>query len=205
MWFFRLCVALARVAAKILYRLTWEGTENIPQTGRAVIVANHTKNVDPGLIAVAIRRPFYSIGKKELFNNRIAGAALRKLGTKPVSRDGKDVSAIDYAVSLLKDEQLFLVFPEGTRNEDQSSQLENVKAGAVAMAVKGRAPMIPIELIAPDGVHFRSRIHIVVGKPIEYYEFGVTEFKSKQFRDGSRIMVSRMRALKGNADEQKIS
>lgn len=202
MKFFRFCLAIAKGFAKIMYRLTVEGLENIPTEGRAVLVANHTKNVDPGIIAVAIKRPFCAMGKKELFSNRFVAFILRALGAVPVNREAPGREIFETMVDLVKQEKLVLIFPEGTRTADQSKQLENVKSGAVVVSVMGRAPMIPIVIIAPDGIKFGKSITIRIGKPIQYHEFGVTEFRSRQYKYGAELMVSRMKELRGDIPDE---
>lgn len=199
MKFFKFCLAIGKFFSKFLYKLSVAGLENIPAEGRAVLVANHTKNVDPGIIAVSIGRPFCAMGKQELFQNRFIAFILRSLGAVPVNRSAPGRSVLERMVDLLKQEQLVLIFPEGTRTADQSQQLENVKSGAVAISVMARAPVIPIMIVAPDGIKLGKHIDIKIGKPIQYYEFGVTEFRAQQYREGTKMMVRRMRELRGDA------
>ena len=106
---------IAWLIAKILFFLRIEGMENIPKEGGVVICANHRSFWDAVLIAGSIRRPMAYIAKEELFKNKLFGAILRKLHCYPVKRGGGDLAIAKTALSLLKNGEALMIFPEGER------------------------------------------------------------------------------------------
>lgn len=195
MRFFRFCRALCWLIARILFRFRVEGTENLPASGRAVLVANHTKDIDPGIIAAAVRRPFHAVAKKELFDKPVAAFFLRHLGAISVDRRQPGASAFSEMLKVLDNEGQLLIFPEGTRVADQSRQLRHLKAGAVMACQLGQAPMIPIIISAPRGIKLRRPVTVRIGKPIACSEFPAGENHAAH-RDGCRLMQQRMIALR---------
>ena len=45
----------------VLYRVKVIGLENVPKSGRVVLCSNHISNMDPILLAVAIKRQIFFI------------------------------------------------------------------------------------------------------------------------------------------------
>lgn len=80
-----LCLAL-RPILNFFYRIKIENEEKIPKKEAIIMCANHTSNLDPILIAVSIKRNIRYMAKSELFENKIFGLFLKKLGTFPVNR-----------------------------------------------------------------------------------------------------------------------
>ena len=64
----------------------------------------------------------------------------------------------------LKDDKLVAMFPEGHVVVD-GTQTDIFKSGMVLMSAMSRKPIIPI-YVAPRA-HFYSRIHTVVGEPVD--------------------------------------
>lgn len=185
--------ALGKPVAHCLYKLKFEGVENIPATGRVILASNHLNAVDPGLIAVGTKRTFAVMAKQELFDKRFTAFLLARLGAFPTKRNVADMSAIDYAVNVLRSERALLIFPEGTRCPDDP--LKRLKSGVIAISAMSQSPIIPVAVIAPEGYKLRAPITIRFGKKIDYWELGVTEFKPKQYRAAKELLLSRMREL----------
>ena len=70
-------------------------------------------------------------------------------GFIPVER-GHDsaVASLEKATEALRSGQSFLIYPEGTRSND--GRLQKFKKGAVVMAIKAGAPIVPV---ACSGAH----------------------------------------------------
>lgn len=186
--------AIAKPIAHLIFKLNYEGAENVPSTGRVILAPNHQTAIDPGLIAIGLNRPFTAMAKEELFDKRFTAWLLGKLGAFPTKRGVADMSSIDFAVNLLRGENAFLIFPEGTRSPD--NPLKQIKSGAVAISVMAQAPVIPVAIDAPDGIKLFKKITVRYGKPIQYWEFGITEFRSKQYRAAKELLLNRMKELK---------
>src|SRR5574341_1284791 len=92
---------LCRWIARAFFDLENEGAEHVPEAGPVILAPNHVSYVDPVLMAISVRRPIYSMAKKELFRNRAAAWFLHGLQGFPVSRERVDPSSLKYTLWLL--------------------------------------------------------------------------------------------------------
>lgn len=119
------------VVAKILvwvlthcwFFLKKEGRENIPAEGPAILVCNHIHLMDVACIIAMTKRQVRFMAKKELFDNKLIGWFLTKIGTFPISRGDADISGIRNALKVIKEGGLLCIFPEGTRNRERKEPL----------------------------------------------------------------------------------
>lgn len=126
--------------------ITVYGDRNIPESGGAVLVINHTGYLDPVYAGIGPRvhkRFVRYMAKVEAFENRWTGPLFRKLNHIPVDRtSGTD--AFEKGVRWLRDGELVGVFPEATIS--RSFEIKQFKTGAVRMAAAAEVPLIPITI-----------------------------------------------------------
>ena len=141
--FYRAVHMILRPLLYLLFPLSARGSEHIPDGG-AVLCSNHASAWDPVLLAVKIPRtvPLRFMAKAELFENPVLGWLLRKLGAFPIHRGANDLAAMKTAMKCLQDGQKLLVFPEGTRVEEEGET--SAKGGAVVLSTRAKVPMVPI-------------------------------------------------------------
>ncbi|HIU64729.1 MAG TPA: 1-acyl-sn-glycerol-3-phosphate acyltransferase [Candidatus Avacidaminococcus intestinavium] len=149
---------------KVIFRVQVIGKENIPLSGPVVIASNHTSLLDPPIIGVSAPRKVYFMAKQELFMP-IIGTILKLLGAFPVKRGSADRTAIKHGIELLNNEQVLVVFPEGTRSK--TGQLGKAQPGALMMAAKSNAVIIPTAVQNAHN-HFWPKITITFGKPLNF-------------------------------------
>ncbi len=153
-----------------LYRLKINGRENIPpESERFIICANHRGYYDPPLVGIAMPFQIGFMAKEELFRNKLFGALIRKLGAFPIRRGKSDFGALRAAINMTKSSRHIVIFPEGGRSH--KNRLRKGKMGAVMVAVKAKADILPIGI---EGTYKPfSKITINIGKPIsleQYFE-----------------------------------
>jgi len=111
-----------------------------------VVVANHTSNVDPFLVAEAVRRHVGAfvrpLAKAEVFDVPVLGFLARGAGAIPVAREHGDgrAQAYDAAVSVLRDGGTVYVAPEGTITHDGT--LLPLRHGAARLALDAGARVL---------------------------------------------------------------
>ncbi len=155
-------VRLVGVVLWPIYRLKVVGSENIPK-GPAVVCGNHTANIDSVMLFLAFKlkeRPAV-IAKAELFKTAIARWFFPKMGIFPVHRGKADLAAIKKSLSVLKNGQKLIIFPEGTRVK--SGELGDGKSGAAMFAMRTSSPVLPV-YITPGKKAFRG-CTVTFGKP----------------------------------------
>ncbi len=146
---------------KFFYRVKYLGRENIPESGPALVCANHSSLLDPVLVGMAmgIRLQMHFMAKKEVMSVPGLGLIARLAGAFSVDRDA-GVSAIKHCFRLLEKKKFVMMFPEGTRYHEQQGR---AKSGAGMIALRTGVPIIPVYM-TPGKKRFFSRIDVVVGE-----------------------------------------
>jgi 1-acyl-sn-glycerol-3-phosphate acyltransferase len=136
------------------FRVEWEGFEHLPDTGGALLVANHAGAIPPDA-------PSIMHGVEKDLGRPVYGLAENLFRTLPVvgtlwSRSGGVAAHPDNAYRLLHDEeQLVLVFPEGTKGtgklySDRYRLRRFGRGGFVEIAMRAGAPVIPIAVMGAE-------------------------------------------------------
>jgi 1-acyl-sn-glycerol-3-phosphate acyltransferase len=139
-------IAAAAAARMLGTRITYEGLENIPERGGAVIVMNHISYIDylpAGLASRQRRRRIRYMLKAEALESGVVDWIIRHTGCIPVDRSAGAGAYAD-AVRRLRAGQLVGVFPEATIS--RSFELKEFKSGAVRMAREAQVPIVPLIL-----------------------------------------------------------
>lgn len=180
---YNILVVILKILFIPLFRINIEGLENINENDKIIVCANHKSLLDPIFLAIAIPRDLYFMAKKELFDVPILKSALKSFGAFPVDRFGRDLKALRYSVSLLKDSKTLGIFPEGTRVDE--SKRENVKDGIAFIAIKSDADIVPVEIVSSYKPF--KKTNILVKRPIR-----VNDFKSMKNKDAMKLMTDKV-------------
>jgi 1-acyl-sn-glycerol-3-phosphate acyltransferase len=125
-------------------RITYNGEENIPRHGGAVVAINHTSYVDflPAALATYRRgRRLRFMIKAEMQQVKVVSFLIKHTGTIPVDRNA-GAGAYAVAVQRLREGELVGVYPEATIS--RSFELKEFKTGAVRMAAEADVAIIPL-------------------------------------------------------------
>jgi 1-acyl-sn-glycerol-3-phosphate acyltransferase len=150
--------ALARKLYDPIYRrwlrVEWEGLENIPCEGGALLVGNHAGAIpsDAPVIMHGIEselgRPVYGLADNFFRGLPVVGTLWSRTGGVPAHPDN--------AFRLLHDEQqLVLVFPEGTKATgklvgDRYKLRRFGRGGFVEIAMRAGVPIVPIAIVGNE-------------------------------------------------------
>ena len=160
-WFQALVVPLVALAFHIFFGYRVIGRENIPEGG-CVVCPNHVQLSDPPFAAVALghQTPLRLMAKKELFQgNKLFAWLIAALGAFPIDREGADITAIKTALGAVREGRKLIIFPQGTRGAGEGE----TKKGAAMLAVKTRAPILPMYIT--ENKSFRCKATVVIGEP----------------------------------------
>nr|WP_300004484.1 lysophospholipid acyltransferase family protein [Tissierella sp.] len=185
-------INICNVIFNLAYRIKVTGLENVPMDGKLVVSSNHTNNLDPVIISMYLPRKIAWMGKRELFKNKIVAFIVRKVDVFPVNRDEVDIGAIKQALKILKEDRVLGIFPEGTRVKKMD--LNNAKSGASLLAIRSKAPVLPIYI---DGNYkIFSKINITIGKPMYLHENIIGKPTPEQYSEFSKEILSKIYSLK---------
>lgn len=173
-----------------------KGRENVPTEGAFFACGNHISNWDPVLMAIALKRPVHFMGKVELFRVPVLGKLLCALGAFPVDRDAVDIGAIKTALTHIKHDEPLGIFPQGKRYRGTRPETRDIKSGVGMMVYRTHAPVVPVAIYTKDyKIRLFRRVHVRVGKPIEFDEFDAGAKSPEEYQRISEIIFDRVRAL----------
>jgi 1-acyl-sn-glycerol-3-phosphate acyltransferase len=136
---------------------TVTGAEHIPSRGGFCLVANHNSMFDIVLLLASVGRPFGFIAKKELAAVPLLNMWILLLGGLFIDRKNirKAVDVINDGVTRIKNGGAMVIFPEGTRGKGQG--MLPFKSGALKLATKARAPIVPVAISGTYEVFEKDR------------------------------------------------
>ena len=171
------------------------GKENLPK-GACIIASNHTSNLDGPLLGVHTWQKKYYLSKKELFKNPLSSCFYKGLGCIMIDREKSDVAAIKNCLKVLKDGKKLVVFPEGTRNNNENMELGEVKHGVALFATKAKVPIVPMFITQKPRLFRKTRVYF--GKPFELSEFYGKRLSNEDLTASSDIVFEKMNEIREN-------
>lgn len=177
----------------LVFRIQVTGKENIPASGGAILAVNHRSNWDVLVVGVKCPRKLRFMAKAEMFSNGLFSWVLSHLGAFPIHRGKGDIGAIKGALTILKQDEMLLMFPEGHRVRDGARV--HAKTGVAMLAVRGKVPVIPVSVCGT--YRWMSRVTLHFGKPVtfeEYYGQKLEPEKLQQLSDGILNTIHSLKA-----------
>ena len=184
---YRLLTPLMRVLFRLYYNPTIINKEVIPKDGPILIVGNHKHIYDQCLTIMATKRTIHYMAKKEYFDSKLAWF-FKFVGCISVNRSIHDKEATKQALDILKSGGAIGLFPEGTRNKTKDKLLLPFKFGAVSMASKTNATIVPFGITGD--YKFRSKnLTIKYGKPFKVENMTLEEANNKLFEEVKNLIT----------------
>lgn len=149
---YRLIAAASRPIVEKAYRLRVEGLENVPGRDGFVVAANHTSNLDPWPLAIALRpRSLHFMAKHEAWRPPLKWL-IAAAGSFSVRRGEGDKEALATAVRLCREGRVMAMFPEGTRRSKglRKKYEPRPHSGAARIALGAGVPLIPAAIRGMD-------------------------------------------------------
>ncbi len=153
----------------------FQGVENLPKKGGAVLCMNHIGYLDFALVgtgALPAKRYIRFMAKKEIFNHKIAGPLMRGMHHISVDRESGSSSFVA-ALRALRSGEIIGIFPEGTIS--RSFEIEDLKSGAIRLSIGAGVPIIPVAVWGsqriitkkrkPDFKRQKHPVHVAFGQP----------------------------------------
>ncbi len=156
----------------LIFRIEVTGSDNIPKDGPFILCANHISAWDAPLLQCFIKRRIFFMAKDELFHVFFVGFIMRVIKAIPVKRTGADIAAIKSAIRVLRDGECLGIFPTGQREKVKGEG--EVKGGVALLALKTKAPVVPVHINADFRIF--SRVKLTIGTPKAYE---ISEGKAK--------------------------
>ena len=189
-----------RLAGLVLFKYHCQGRHHLPETGGAIICANHQSHLDPPLVGMAPSRHCIYLARKSLFKNPLFGFIISMLDAIPLNRDGMGIEGIKATLRKLKAGETVVMFPEGTRTK--TGEMQTLKSGFITLARRAKVPLVPCGFVGaydclPRGGKLPQfeRIRCVYGPPITSEQ--IAEMSDDQLIE---LLAIRMRACISRAE-----
>ena len=170
-------------------RLDIADLRKLPRRGPAILMANHTTNIEgPAYYLFIQPRPATALGKRELWDNPFTRFFMDLWGIIPVARGQVDRRALRAAFRALDDGKFLGIAPEGTRSA--TGVLRSAQPGIAMLATKRPVPIYPVVHwgflnLGPNLKRVRrTRVTIRVGRPFRI-----------PVERGSQLSASDLRAI----------
>lgn len=177
---------------KGLYRLRATGVENVP-TGGMVLAANHASNFDPWPLGMPLfpERQLRFMAKAELFNP-VLTPFLRAGGAFKVRRGEGDVEAMRTAAELVREGEIVVMFPEGTRQTKGLVKRHAARphTGAARIALTAKAPLVPAAIGGTDRLLRLGPLRVAYGPPIDLSDLDGQDIKTAAKLATERLMAT---------------
>jgi glycerol-3-phosphate dehydrogenase (NAD(P)+) len=158
----RLLYLLARLSMipffRVYFRFSRAGRDHGRVKGGLIVAANHRSFLDPFVIGATLPwgRPMNYVAKVELFERRLQGWLLSRLGAFPIRRGESDELAMETARLVVERGGTVCMFPEGTRI--RRGTLARPKRGVGRLALQTGAPVVPTAVFGSEQVRRGWRI-----------------------------------------------
>jgi 1-acyl-sn-glycerol-3-phosphate acyltransferase len=188
---YRIIGTLSIPVVKGLYRLRARGLEHLP-AGGFVLAANHTSNFDPWPLGIPLLpdRQLRFMAKAELFNP-ILTPILRAGGAFKVRRGEGDVEAMRTAVELVREGEIVVMFPEGTRQRKGLVKRHQARphTGAARIALAAGAPLVPAAIGGTDRLLRLGPLRVAYGPPLDLSDLDGRDNKTSANVATERLMT----------------
>lgn len=160
-----------------LLRTRHYGRRNVPKRGPVLMVSNHQSFLDPPAIGCGIFRRMNYLARKTLFKFKPFGWFIDSVDAIPLNQEGLGYEGIKETLRRLKNNEMVLIFPEGSRTWD--GEIMPFRSGYITLALRSKATIVPTAIAGAFEVwprtkkipsFFKRGLRIEYGTPIPYEE-----------------------------------
>ena len=184
---------IAKFLVNLLVDVKIHGLENLLPKGPYIVIGNHVSALEPILMLMIVPHQLEYLGTGDIPIDPRMSLFTKLYGFIPIMRGQVDQSGLNAALSILDQNGVLGIFPEGGIWE---KNLKEPKMGTSWIAYKSKATIIPIGFIEMNGALKkalslkRPTVKINIGKPISnesmfQYE---TSIKSMMVNSSNLIM-----------------
>lgn len=141
---YKTTVNLCWIYANLVCDVQVYGLENIPKKPGYLLTANHLSYFDPFIIAKHIPDIIHYLAMQELFTSPVSRYIMQKWHTIPIKRGSADKTALKQALTLLKQDHIVGVFPEGGIKKKHAEN--TYQAGVAMLALHSGKPVLPVRI-----------------------------------------------------------
>jgi 1-acyl-sn-glycerol-3-phosphate acyltransferase len=202
------------VYCRVVHRLVTEEAP-LPKVGPAILIANHTCNIDNFLLQVGTGRKLGFMISRTYYDVWAFRPFCKMIDCIPVNRDGKDSNAARAALRALKEGRVLPMFPEGRMLPTSGREFGEAKPGVAFIATRAKVPVIPAYIKGtPESRQFLvslltpSHTKVYYGEPIDPSKFVIPEGRDAEkaaLKATTDAMMGAIRALRDRAEREEAA
>lgn len=157
-------IAVVRPFLNFMYRTWWrvraEGLENVPATGRALLVANHSGVLpwDGAMIAAAVAEDHPAQNDRIVRSLHLHWFSTLPFVAPMLAAMGQVPGLPENAIRLLQNDELVCVFPEGLKGvgklyKDRYKLARFGRGGFVQAALRAQSPIVPVAVVGAEEIY----------------------------------------------------
>jgi len=200
---YRLIAFVTRPIVEKVYRLRVGGFEHVPPRGGFVVAANHTSNLDPWPLGIALwPRPLHFMVKHEAWWPPLRWV-LAGVGSFPVRRGEADVKAVATATALCREGRVMAMFPEGTRRSKglRKRHVPRPHSGAGWIALDAGVPLVPAAIRGMDRLSRLGPLRVLFGPAIPLGDLSDVDLRAAA-DEATRRLWAEIRRLEAELDSE---
>jgi len=129
------------------------------------------------------------MAKSELFNP-VIGPVITAGGAFKVRRGEGDFAAIRTAIELVREGEIVVMFPEGTRRRKglRKKHVARAHTGAARIALGAEAPLVPAAIAGTDRLSRLGPLRVAYGQPLDLSDLEGLDVKTAAEAATDRLM-----------------
>ncbi len=162
---------VAWILTRLLYRAKVRGAEYFPESGAAVVIANHVSFIDWLLISSACPRPIRFVMHSSFMKIPVIGLFFRRAKVIPIAGFKEDPAVLEEAFVKISAElragEMVCIFPEGEITRD--GNMVPFRKGIERILAENPVPVIPVAIDGMWGSYFSRRHGKAMSKPFRRF------------------------------------
>jgi 1-acyl-sn-glycerol-3-phosphate acyltransferase len=189
---------LTTLVLRAVYRLRVIGAHHLPESGPALIVANHVSFVDALFLGILSPRPVRFVMDHRIYRTPLLGSLFRVVRAIPIAPRHEDPAQTERAFGAIDEAlgrgEIVAIFPEGHLTRDGS--VDVFRPGLERILQARPVPVVPVALRGLWGSFFSrrgrqlrdlprelgSRVEVVVGARVAAAEASAEELRHRVLR-----------------------
>jgi 1-acyl-sn-glycerol-3-phosphate acyltransferase len=195
--------ALVRICLSRLGRVQVVNMPNGYSPPGAVIVCNHVGWAESFWLGYALYpHQVHFMAKRELFRSSLIAWVMKVSNAFPVDRDSPSRDSIRIAVDLLRSGKIVVMYPGGTRTQQEIL----FKRGAAAIAGQAGVDLLPVFYQGPPTIRFghlihRAHINVTFGFPLRTAGCPRSKPQSRRLTEQLQESIYAMKTFSTRCDE----
>jgi 1-acyl-sn-glycerol-3-phosphate acyltransferase len=153
----KLAYFIIHLIVHLVAKLKVVGRENVPATGSCIVASNHLGRLDAVLpYEISQRRDLIMLVAEKYRENAFFRWMVKQLNGIYIERFNADFTALRATLRRLKQGEMLVLAPEGTRS--QTEALIEARLGTGYLAAKAHVPIIPVAVYGSEDRLVKSRL-----------------------------------------------